>query len=348
MKILSVTDGPSARSSNFELLRILAMFFVLVVHADYAALKQPTSAEALAAPLATWTRVVIEFVALVSVNIFVLISGWFGIRAGARGFCKLLFQVAFFSTFTYFAFVAFGKADFSFGGLWFNAVEVWAVKQWFVMSYMVLFIISPLLNAYVEKASARQLGAFLLAFYALQTFADVVCYSTDFNRGYSAMSFVGLYLLARFVRLHGRRLLTLPVAWGLILVPCVLDCILDFYGIRAVIPDITQRVIRYSNPLAVAQSVGFLILFARMKPFVSRVVNAVSSGCFAVYLLNMNPLIYIHFKNYVKGLYGEYSGATCIAAIFAFLLVFFAASVAADLLLRQTAWKAVEKAFPRR
>lgn len=348
MKIRSITDGPSARSSNFELLRILAMFFVLVVHADYAALNQPTSAEAIAAPLSTWTRVIIEFIALVSVNIFVLISGWFGIRPTGRGFAKLVFQVAFFSTVTYLAFVAFGKADFTLRLLWRNAVGVWAVDQWFVMSYIILFVISPLLNAYVDKASPRQFGLFLLAFYAVQTFADVVWYPSEFNMGYSALSFVGLYLLARFVRLHGRGLLTLRMAWALILVPCVLDSILGFYGIRAVLPDITQRIIRYSNPLVVAQSLGFLILFARMKPFVSKAVNFVSSGCFAVYLLNMNPWIYIHFKNYVKGLYADYSGVVCLLAIFAFLLVFFAASVLADCLLRQTAWKAVEKAFPRR
>lgn len=69
-----------ARESNFELLRIIAMFMVLVLHADFQALGEPTRADIISSPLTSSLKVFFEMASIVAVNVFVLISGWFGIR----------------------------------------------------------------------------------------------------------------------------------------------------------------------------------------------------------------------------------------------------------------------------
>ncbi|MDE6310260.1 MAG: hypothetical protein K2L96_00385 [Muribaculaceae bacterium] len=345
--IESITTGPKGRASNFELLRLLAMFFVLVVHADFAALDVPKSAELHASPLGGAMRVAFESLAIVSVNIFILISGWFGIRASVKGFLKLLFQVAFTSFVVYLCFVAFGNAPFTGEEVIRNLVSVWAHEQWFVMSYMVLFVLAPVLNAYVEKSDARSLGGLILAFYALQTLATMAYESLQFDRGYSAVSFVGLYLVARWIRLYGHKLLSLPVGLLCVLLPAAISGLSIYFIIWNAIPNVVWKFLNYANPLVVVESVGYMILFARMKPFVNRVVNVLSSGCFAVYLLNMNPWIYIHFKQHVQELYSYYSGLYCIFMIGAFLLVFFLVSCVLDLLLRQPMWRAVSGAVTR-
>lgn len=326
------------------------MFFVLVVHADFAALDHPTRAQALAAPLSTWTRVAIEYLAIVSVNIFVLISGWFGIRATVRGFCKLLFQVAFISVAVYAVFVALGIAPLTWSEVLRNAVEVWAADQWFAMSYMVLYVLSPVLNSYVEKAPGRDLGAFILVFYALQTLSSFGYMGDLFVNGYSTLSFVGLYMSARWFRIHGGSLSAAAwLPWVLILVPWIADTVIDFYAIKTAYSPLTQRLIMYSNPLVVVQSIGFLMLFARMKPFVSPMVNFLSSGCFAVYLFNMNPWIYIRFKTYLRAdIWPHVSGIPCLLWILAFLLIFFMASVMADKLVREPLWRLLDSAVSRR
>lgn len=88
--ITSITSGP--RNSGMELLRITAMFLVLVVHADYVALGVPEDVM----NANTICRVAIEALGLVCVNCFVLISGWFGIRASIKGFCNFMFQCVYF------------------------------------------------------------------------------------------------------------------------------------------------------------------------------------------------------------------------------------------------------------
>lgn len=81
------------RQSNLELLRIIAIFMILVIHANMISLSRPTSAELIANPLATTTRYFIESLGIVGVNIFVLISGWFLINTRSKSFLSLSFQI---------------------------------------------------------------------------------------------------------------------------------------------------------------------------------------------------------------------------------------------------------------
>jgi len=73
------------RDSNMELLRLIAMFLILLVHADFWTLGAPTATECVNTTLDASLRVFFEQLSIASVNIFVCISGWFGIRPSFRG-----------------------------------------------------------------------------------------------------------------------------------------------------------------------------------------------------------------------------------------------------------------------
>lgn len=62
------------RLSNMELFRIIAMFLVLVVHADYYTLNAPTATELATTPVSAVTRIFIECLSIGCVNMFILIS----------------------------------------------------------------------------------------------------------------------------------------------------------------------------------------------------------------------------------------------------------------------------------
>lgn len=84
--------APSKRQLNIELLRILAMLMVPGLHANFTSLKLP-STDIILTPSGL-ARVFLEFMCLVAVNVFVMISGWFNIRQSLRFFeilCGRLF-----------------------------------------------------------------------------------------------------------------------------------------------------------------------------------------------------------------------------------------------------------------
>lgn len=70
------------RKSNIELLRIVSIVMVLIVHLDGASLGLPEPMGNITTVSGRdWWRLVVESFAIIGVNCFTLISGYFGIKA---------------------------------------------------------------------------------------------------------------------------------------------------------------------------------------------------------------------------------------------------------------------------
>ena len=150
--------GRAPRQSNFELLRITAMMLVLIVHADYWSLGVPRFDMAASHGANVFARVLFEMLSVVCVNVFVMISGWFGIKASVRGYANFAFQCLYFMLGIYLVMLFAGQTQFCL-----REMARCLFGSWFIQAYTVLYIISPVLNAYVRAASRRQLCYYGLA-----------------------------------------------------------------------------------------------------------------------------------------------------------------------------------------
>ena len=186
------------RQSNIELMRIIAMFMILVIHANMIAIPRPTSTEIISNPMAMTTRFFIESFGIVGVDIFILISGWFLINTRAKSFLSLGFQVLSLWGGTFLLFFFAGKTDFSIK----NIMELFMFTKWdwFVKSYVMLMILAPVLNTFVKNSPERLQRYVLGGFF---TFSSTYGWLGGANRffvyGYGPLLFIGLYLLAQYV-----------------------------------------------------------------------------------------------------------------------------------------------------
>ena len=139
------------RQSNMELLRLVAMMMILVMHMDYGAFGLPTAESVENAPMTTFGRIFVEHLCLVAVNVYVLISGWFGIRPKMKSFVRLMLQVATYSIIITGAFLLLGKTTFKIGYV--TDMLIIGKQYWFVVSYFLLYLVSPILNTFVEHSS---------------------------------------------------------------------------------------------------------------------------------------------------------------------------------------------------
>jgi len=188
------------RQSNMELLRLVAMMMILVMHMDYGAFGLPTAESVENAPTTTFGRIFVEHLCLVAVNVYVLISGWFGIRPKMKSFVRLMLQVATYSIIITGAFLLLGKATFKIGYV--TDMLIIGKQYWFVVSYLLLYLVSPILNTFVEHSSKREFQWMLLVFFGFQFVYSWIFGLEEFAGGYSALSFMGLYLLARYVKIY--------------------------------------------------------------------------------------------------------------------------------------------------
>ena len=188
------------RQSNMELLRLVAMMMILVMHMDYGAFGLPTAESVENAPMTTFGRIFVEHLCLVAVNVYVLISGWFGIRPKMKSFVRLMLQVAMYSIIITGTFLLLGKTTFKIGYV--TDMLIIGKQYWFVVSYLLLYLVSPILNTFVEHSTKREFQWMLLVFFGFQFVYSWIFGLEEFAGGYSALSFMGLYLLARYVKIY--------------------------------------------------------------------------------------------------------------------------------------------------
>lgn len=294
------------RDSNFELLRIVAMMLVMLVHANYLSLGTVTQAELHATPWTGFVRIVCEQLCIVSVNLFVLLSGWFGIRPTVKKFASLLFQILFIGLVT----VELCRVSgVEVPARAFNDLLYFGASYWFVPAYMILFCIAPVLNSFAEHASKREFAGVLAAFFALQMLFGWLTYDYGhFARGYSAMSFVGLYLLAQFVRRHGERLRSLK--WwqhlAFYLLFTAIPVAISTFGIWTKGKELGATM--YSSLFVVAASMSLFLVFDKMR-FESKAVNWLASSAFAIYLVHQAPGAFDLYQKVFSTAYAELHGA---------------------------------------
>ena len=277
------------RCSNIELLRIISMILVMIVHACFLALDYPTKDTLYTNPYSSIMKCFCESFSIVCVNSFVLISGWFGIRPRFFRLLELMFQVVFFCGLIQVLFVCLKiPMQESFSSYW--KLVLFSDEYWFVRAYVVLWLFSPLLNAFSEHSDRRSMWRFLVAFFVVQT---LVGHKVGwFARGYSPLSFMGLYLLARYLNLYPSRICNLKrmtyllLYFFLVFFTTICALIVIYSGVVDL-----NTLYAYSSPLVITSSVFFFLFFTKLS-FSNRVINDIAISSFSIYLLHCNPLFF--------------------------------------------------------
>lgn len=304
------------RQSNIELLRIFAILNVLMGHGCWLGADMPTSGDFSSHFFQEAVRVITSSATIGSVDVFVLISGWFGIHASRRGLGKFIYQVLFLLWGIYVVALLAGNTVFDLKGIQ-TAMGIYN-GYWFVMAYLGMYILSPVLNAFAENASKRQFEALLLAFYVFQCYYCWGWSMVNYFEGYSIVFFCGLYLTARYVRLYPVKLLyKRPVS--IYALSTLTVSVVAYFGLSRI--DSPIRMWRYDNPIVILASVCILIAFTKIK-FTSKAVNKLAQSCFAVYIIHFNPLVFPYFQKgvmLIAAMFDDISYTIVVLLYFAFV-----------------------------
>lgn len=195
------TKTTKLRQTNIELLRVFSMLMVLVIHYNVGTNGQTTHEMVISEPLKFVGIASLKSLSFICVNSFIIISGYFGIRWKWKSLCNYLFQIAFWGGMIHIIAVGLGMTNFSIKHLADNMLLFLVHGNWFFVSYLALYMLAPIMNAYIEKVETRQLGWMVLAFYSFQTlFGWIFKNCVEFSQGLTFVSFMGLYLLGAYLK----------------------------------------------------------------------------------------------------------------------------------------------------
>lgn len=267
-------------------------------------------------------RVMIQVFCTVAVNVFVCISAWFGLKFKWRNLGNILFQCLFYSITII---TIFSTLDSSSLTPKFFAREFFIGSgYWFVPAYLMLMVLSPVLNTYVENTPRDIQKRVLIAFFFFQFYygwlhPDILL----FQNGFSTLSFVGLYLLVRYIRIFSPRIAQFNLKVYIYSYICAcfivggafLSAIL--MNNESVMGVVKQRfILSYNNPLIIVGSISLLLAFSKFKHIgTNNGINWLAQSCFAIYLIHDHPLVWKYYANHMHQIHITYNGLLAIPFI---------------------------------
>ncbi len=291
------------RESNLELLRIVAMFMIILYHFIYHSGIYTYSW----GNLRLVSHIIIALI-IVHVNVFILITGYFGYKSKFR-ISKLLSL----NNSIWFYVVIFTVIGVLLLNMTFTKVELLkaflpiSIKDyWFMTNYLLLYLFMPFINRIINSISKRNyqllLVIIIIVFSVLPTLTGGEFY--DVFSGFALYQFVMMYLIGAYLgkyKVNYDTKILLISFFSL----CFLNCV--SYKIGTIIVNSPNSLlhyignnqvnsfISYCNPIIIFQAISFFLLFTKMK-INNTLINSVSSCTLGVYLIHDNNV----FRNFYK------------------------------------------------
>lgn len=283
------------RKSNIELLRILAMFMIVAGHAathghDISRL-----------PLHPHSLLVVAMSqgARIAVDVFIIITGYFLIKnANSLNLSKIsrMYRQIWFYSVTITICMTLFSEDRPVISDWIKSVfPIYSSQYWFATDYIIVILLSPLLNLLIRSMNKRQHGQLLL--FSILTFS-LVPTIIPINPSFFNLLiwFVILYTIGAYLQLYGINISNHIRYWHGLAVLLVIMCsaIMIFYLGHESNYLRHNTIYLLSEPNKLTALLCALLLFMGFRNLnigTIKWINAITPLIFAVYLISDHPLI---------------------------------------------------------
>ena len=153
---------------------------------------------------------ILESFSIVAVNAYVLLSGYFLVETAFRvkRLLSLILQILFYSCLIPVILIFAGKlplSELTLYDIWQCIFPIQMKQYWFMSAYVLMFLLTPVLNAAVHAIKKEQLQAVIFLLLIPESLGKTIIPArlTLDNEGYDALWFILVYLIAAYIRLYG-------------------------------------------------------------------------------------------------------------------------------------------------
>ena len=284
------------RESNFELLRCILMFMVVLVHYNIETMGKAFAYVTPGSPN-YYFLYFMESMAIIGTNGFVLLTGYFSWKKTSVSLRKpigLLMYVVAYNVLFFIVDILVMKEPISLIKL----VSCFIPRNWYITLYIALMFISPFLNIVVkclnQKTYLRMLGILFLLCSVWPTVLDIVNVKLGLDlsgmntvalggasSGYSLVNFTLIYLIGAAISKFD--LLNHKMGWDLLA-----------YGVLSLIIFVQQLFVgagwSYANPFVILSCVSFFNIFRKLH-LKSQIINLFSSASLGVFLIHTQYVV---------------------------------------------------------
>lgn len=295
MDRISGDIGMKIRNSNHELLRLIAMYMIVRIHANMYLYNFYTGS------LGNVFNGAVNGICNTGVTCFILISGYYGIKFDFKKLVKLECMMISYSL------LETGVLCFVFPEQMRGAALLEQVvksvlpfisrKYWFYSCYICLFLFSGYIDKLIEKLSQTEFKKLLLTSLLIFSILPTVFYFEIIpDNGKGLVQMLMVYMIGRYIRLYGSWRMTRKKALLIIAVLWVVNGI--SHELPIALGGIYHHLCKDNSITNLVIAVVLFGLFKEMS-FQSRLINKVSGCIFAVFALN-NTLVNVTMEMLVE------------------------------------------------
>ena len=280
------------RDSNIELLRIVATLFILIVHCNGWFLREWGGVSWLTGGYAIGSaRIIIQNISCIGVILFVLISGFYGIRPKLKSIVNLFTLLLFFYVGCYLLNCYIGNEIFVWKRL-LKSCLVFSRENWFINCYLFLMLLAPIINAFMENTAVRNARIYLTIFLICAFYWGCISPSTYFyfNGGYSVTTMVLIYMIGRYMNIHVKEQIKKQKYSHLVLAYII--SLLILIAVFCIEQKTGRPLTCYCSPFSIASAVCFFWLFYKMPIPSNPAINWIGKSCLACFIFHTcQPII---------------------------------------------------------
>ncbi len=296
------------RDSGVEVLRIIAILMVIGLHAFNFG-NYYEQAEAVGG-FVRITSIGIRVLLIPAVDIFVLITGYFmvkmrfDIKKAYKRVLKTYLVILFYSIVLTTLALLLGPKFYTIDGnrdsiliIILRMIFPVTAQTWYFLShYILLCLLAPFVNIILQNIKKKDYQVllavttffmsiwFMLASIRIMDEVVRITYFSDIQKGMSVFSFLYLYIIGGYIRLHTSK--NTKLQWKyLIYGLCCMGINVSFFTVLEKVLELDDMILKYTNPFVILMAVMLLMFFKDLH-FYSKIINTLASTTIGVYAIH--------------------------------------------------------------
>lgn len=303
VKNMSLSKSIQERNYGIDLLRIIAMIYVVILHTLGAGGILDNLEIGTHKYMVAWF---LEIFAFCAVDVFALITGYISYRKNDRknllqNYIKLWLQVVFYCLVITLCFHIFIPLMVTKRTYLYSFLPVLTNQYWYFTAYTGIVLFMPIVDIGLRKIKDNDAKKIFILLIILFTGFAIVNDRFGLNGGYTVIWLLILYLLGGIIKKCN---LFEKIKSKYILMIMLLSFIITYLffilNIKYTIAEINITSIfsvSYISPTILIISIGYLCIFSRIRinERIKKIIKFFSPATFSIYLLNSNHLISEYF-----------------------------------------------------
>lgn len=277
------------RQSNFEVLRIILILFILALHylnSNYGGAlntKNISNKE-----INYYIIRIIESLCIIAVNCFVLITGYFSYKQTKIKIKKIMdiFLIVFFyNTLIYIIMCVTKIITFSNDTFKMYLSTFYKSGLWFITIYIILVLLIPFINIVINRISKKSMKILIgIMFVAFSIFPTFLANTTVKDNGYGIINFVMLYLIGAYINKYKANKKNI---FMYLLVYIAMAGCTYYVSIKNIL---VAGAFHYNTVFNIIGSTSFFLMFTKIN-IKSRLINKISKHTLSIYIIHANNFI---------------------------------------------------------